>query len=161
MSYLNPLKDYPRTFKDEKGKEKPILHVDMDNVIFNYTKRWIDFKTEFPHVEWPQGTPGFFESLPPIEGAIDAVNQLRQKYDLWILTRSSPKNPLSYTEKALSILKHFDYDLSARIFMVPTKSLVIGDILIDDNIHEGFIGKSILFGSDEFPDWNAVLLHLM
>jgi len=42
--------------------------------------------------------------------------------------------------------------------------LIKGDILIDDRPNNGakdFDGKWIQFGSEEFPDWNAVLHYLL
>lgn len=50
-----------------------------------------------------------------------------------------------------------------RLILTHHKHLNIGDYLVDDRTNNGadrFSGEHILFGSDEFPDWQAVLGYL-
>jgi len=91
--------------------------------------------------------------------AIESVRELEKNYDVWICTRASPHNIHSYSEKRILIEKYFGFDMCNKLMIVPNKSMVIGHYLIDDNIHKGFTGKSLLFGSDEFPNWNAILVY--
>ena len=60
-----------------------ILYIDMDNVL-------VDFPTAFPQIkneilekygDDKDEIPGIFSLMLPIEGAVDAFNQLSQKYD--------------------------------------------------------------------------------
>lgn len=38
---------------------------------------------------------------------------------------------------------------------------MIGDYLIDDKPWDKFQGEQILFGSEEFPNWNSILERLL
>lgn len=137
-----------------------ILHIDMDNVIANYDKRWYQVKTMLPEVEYPQSLDGFFLNIEPIAEGIEAVNLLRNKFDTYILSAPSYMNPLSYTEKRKWIEKHFDLEFSRRLILSCYKNLLKGDFLIDDRMHD-FSGELILYGSDTFPDWNSILNYLL
>ena len=51
-----------------------------------------------------------------------------------------------------------------RVIITHRKDLVMGDYLIDDSGNNGaseFKGEWIRFGSERFPDWNAVLEYLL
>ena len=57
---------------------------------------------------------------------------------------------------------HLDDVLHKRIILSHQKDLLKGDFLIDDRPKHGaatFEGKWIPFGSEEFPDWEAVLKY--
>lgn len=93
-----------------------------------------------------------------------AVNELREKFDLYVLSAPSPRNVHSYSEKRQWIERHFDYELAKRLILSPNKGLLKGDVLIDDQPNgkgqEWFEGQLILFGSPDFPDWHTVVSHL-
>jgi 5'(3')-deoxyribonucleotidase len=76
------------------------------------------------------------------------------------LTAPSEHNPLSYTEKRIWIEKHLGFDFVERLIICSNKSLLKGDILIDDHIsgkgQENFEGQLIHFGSEEFLNWVMV-----
>ncbi len=133
----------------------------MDDVLCNYRERFIQRQEENPLIGWPPAEYGFFRDLDPKKGAIEAVNILRTKYDVYILTRPSVKNPFCYTEKRDWVGKHFDYEMCEKLILCYHKHMVIGDYLIDDNIHPGFIGEHIHFGNEKFSDWDVVLKYLM
>lgn len=139
-----------------------ILYIDMDDVLCNYSKAHQQSLLDFPDIKFPQSRENFFHNLEPMEGAIEIVNQLRNgpEYDVYVLTAPSTRNPHSYTEKRLWIDNHFDYEFTKRLIIASNKSLLKGDILIDDHINgkgqENFEGKLIHFGSDDFPDWLAI-----
>lgn len=141
-----------------------VVYVDMDDVLCAYSASHAKALLDNPSVRFPQGTPGFFLALQPIEGAIDSVNELRTTFDVYILSAPSTRNPHSYSEKRLWIEEHFDYALTKRLILCPHKGLLKGDYLIDDHAsgkgQEQFDGTLIEFGSAEFPDWTAVLAFL-
>jgi hypothetical protein len=142
----------------------PVVYVDMDDTIFNYKKAyWASLQIN-PGNKWPQSQYKFFEDLEPIPGAIDGVNTLKTKYKVFILTRPSVLNPLSYTEKRVSIEKHLGFDMCNNLLLCPDKTIARGNYLIDDVIQNGhFIPEweHIHFGTEKFPDWNSVLNYLM
>lgn len=65
--------------------------------------------------------------------------------------------------KRLWIEKYFGKSARHKLILSPRKNLNIGDYLIDDTNHIGqekFRGEWIQFGSDMFPNWEAVLKYL-
>lgn len=107
-------------------------------------------------------TPFSFESLNPIDGAIDAVSTLISinHFDVYILTAPSTRNPLSYKEKRVWIETHFGYDFCKKLIICSNKGLLKGDILIDDNLtgkgQDKFEGELLHFGSNEYPNWETI-----
>jgi 5'(3')-deoxyribonucleotidase len=147
-------------------REKSIVYVDMDDVLCDFSGAYKEHLQLHPHIKFPQSTPGFFEGLLPIEGAIEATNFMRstESFELYILTAPSTRNPLSYTEKRLWIENHFDYEFTERLIICPNKGLLRGDYLIDDNLHgkgqENFLGTVLHYGSPCFPSWRSILSYL-
>jgi len=143
-----------------------IVYIDIDDVLADFTSAFDQHIRDRPGIQYPQSQQGFFSSLPEVSGGIAAVKALidSEKYDPYILSAPSLKNPLSYTEKRLWIEDKFGYDFVDRLILCAHKGLLKGDILIDDN-HRGrgqehFDGELIHFGSDRFPDWESVMKHL-
>jgi 5'(3')-deoxyribonucleotidase len=135
----------------------------MDDVLCDYTSKITEYRQNSPDIQYPQSLPGFFRSLAPIEGALAAVEQLRENknVEVYILTAPSTKNPLSYSEKRLWVEDKFGYEMTHNLIICSNKGLLKGDVLIDDHIsgrgQELFEGKLIHFGQEEYPDWDAVL----
>lgn len=136
--------------------KRKIVYVDMDDVLCDYVTERNKKLLENPDILYPQSQYGFFTNLEPIEGAIEGVNYLRTKFDVYILTRPSYKNPLCYTEKRIWIEKHFGLEFCKNLIIAYDKSLLRGDYLIDDVRWDDFEGKQLLFGSDEFKNWEKV-----
>lgn len=138
------------------------IYVDMDDTLCDFIT---PFKTGEYKLKYPHSKVGFFLNLEPIDGAIEGMNTLMTKYDVWILTRPSIKNTHCYTEKAEWIKKYFGEDMLFKLILCPDKSLVKGDYLIDDDHRHGqteFEGEHIQFGVDEkFKYWTQVVEYLM
>ena len=141
------------------------LFVDQDGVLANYEAGYNLVKEKSPEIEFPQSTKGFFKNLDEIPDAISAVNTLRRYYDTYILTAPSVHNPDCYTDKRLWIEDKFDLDFCNRLIICGQKDFLRGDILIDDNIkgkgQDRFKGRVIHFGSNKYPNWDAVLTSLI
>ncbi len=140
------------------------VYVDMDGVICNYHKAFKEKWSE--KLQYPQSQYGFFLNLEPIEDAIESYKLLENYYDMVILTRPSIQNPLSYTEKRVWIEKYLGMEACEKMMLVPEKWRVIGEYLIDDNIHIGengetFQGEHLHFGQDRFPNWKLVTEYLI
>lgn len=142
------------------------IFVDMDDVICDYTSAHAQNLLLHPGIQFPQSQYGFFSRLKPIDGAIKAVNDIHasEKFDLYILTAPSVRNPFSYSEKRIWVEEHLGYELVDRLIICSHKHLLLGDILIDDNIsgkgQERFQGRLIHFGGSDFPDWESVRAEL-
>lgn len=140
-----------------------IVYIDMDDVLCAYSAAYSKAKKDAPSIAFPQSQYGFFANLSPISGAIESVKSLiaSDKYDVYVLTAPSPRNPLSYTEKRVWIEKHFGLAFTEKLIICPNKGLLKGDLLVDDMTEgkgqENFEGRLIHFGSEKFCDWEKVM----
>ena len=134
----------------------------MDEVLCDYLRSFNHIK-QTDGVKHPQSLYGFFRNLKPKEDAIESANFLFQQdiFDVYILTAPSVHNPMCYTEKRVWVEEHLGMDFVQRLIISPNKGLNRGDYLIDDHDtgrgQEGFQGKFIHFGQEEFPDWKTVM----
>lgn len=113
-----------------------IIYLDMDDVLCDFQSSYRKALLDNPSITFPQSQYGFFANLNPIEGAIDAAKALEKsnKYQPYILTAPSLKNPLCYTEKRVWVEKWLGFSYVKKLIICPEKSLLKGDYLIDDNI---------------------------
>lgn len=154
-------------------EEKELLFVDMDGVLVDFYK---GVKCFYPDFELYQKDrqreitaelscrDGFFTGLEPITGAIDAFHQLADIFDVYILSTPDWFGVNSWTEKRIWVEEHLGERAFKRLILSHNKGLFTGRALIDDRLRNGvdrFRGEHIHFGTEKFPDWEAVLKHLM
>lgn len=133
------------------------IYVDMDDTLCDFRGAYQRDRYGKYCTAFPQSQHNFFRTLQPINGAVHLVKAIAELgYDVWILTRPSTINRLCYTEKADWVFEHLGQEWVDKLILCPDKSLLKGDLLIDDVSWPGFEGKQILFGSTEFPHWNDV-----
>jgi 5'(3')-deoxyribonucleotidase len=113
---------------------------------------------------------GFFRDLPVIEGAVDAVKALQQKYDVYIVSAAMEfKNSLE--DKVEWLAQHFPFISWKQIVFCGDK-IVDVDIMIDDRIKnfKNFKGRPLLFTSphnlliteyERVDNWQQVLQKLV
>lgn len=109
-------------------------------------------------------TPGFYRSLPPTEGALEALEAMHRLpgVQVFVATKIPDRNPLAACEK-IQWLHELAPFLDERIIITPNKACIgkSGDILIDDRAHKAdaayFPGLFIHFGNERWPSWAAVL----
>lgn len=76
--------------------------------------------------------PGWFAELPVTPGAVEGVDGLLAAgIDVWVCTKPLEVNPTCHSDKAQWIARHFPA-LTERLIIAPDKSMVIGDVLLDD-----------------------------
>jgi 5'-nucleotidase len=93
--------------------------------------------------------PGFYSRLVPIAGAKNALkSMLKAGHDVRIVTSPWVSNPTCASDKLNWIVDHYGSHWGARVIITADKTLVRGDILIDD--------KPEIHGECE-PDWEHVL----
>ena len=151
-------------------KQKKILYFDMDNVLVDFASG-IARLSEETRKEFDgrlDEVPGIFSLMKPLAGAVDAVKLLSQYFDVYILSTAPWKNISAWSDKAAWVQKYFGDDKDSpfykRLILSHHKNLNKGDFLIDDRNKNGageFEGELILFGSDNFPSWEAVTDFLM
>jgi 5'-nucleotidase len=137
--------------------KKEIVYVDMDDTLCDWRGAYDQALQDHPEQKYPQSVVNFFRNLVPLDGAIEGFLKLEELgYDVWILTRPSYMNPLCYTEKRLWVEDHLGIEWTKKLIISPDKSLLKGDWLIDDYPWPGFEGKQLLYGSNEYPNWDAI-----
>lgn len=150
--------------------KKPSVYIDLDDTACNFNKQSILYRQRFPKVKFPQSQLGFFATMEPMEGFLEAWDTLIEHYDLRFLTRPSIYNLACYSEKALwvrDVVGRGDINILERLNLCPDKSRIgeEGDYLIDDwDIHgqKEFRGEFLHFGTGRpYPDWKAVTDYLM
>lgn len=113
-----------------------IVYIDMDGVVADFCGSQHFTKTD-PLTRSPSRMyeVGFFETLPPIQGALWGVRSLLKNPNLDIFICSQPvkESSISYTEKANWIAKWLP-ELSGKIILTQNKEHLAGPnrILIDD-----------------------------
>lgn len=150
---------------------KPILFFDMDNVLVDFQSgiNRLDEQTKQKYEGHLDDVPGIFALMDPMPGAIEAVQKLRERYDLYILSTAPWKNPTACNDKLAWVKKHFGGKKGdvfyKRLILTHHKDFCHGDYLIDDRPDkcgvDKFTGEVIHFGSERFPDWDAVVEYLM
>jgi 5'(3')-deoxyribonucleotidase len=157
--------------------EKKILFIDMDGVLVDFGHQvkniMNDPKISKELKDRPDLIKNIFLDPPPIDGAIDAINKLKEskKYELFIATTAPWNNPPSFMHKRLWVENYFGDIFKKRIFITSRKDLLVGDFLIDDRLANGageFKGELLRFGWDyerkiwnEYKNWNMILDKLI
>lgn len=92
---------------------------------------------------------GFYSRLVPIPGAKKALKRLvKQGHDVRLVTSPFLSNPTCASDKLNWIMRHYGTHWGARTILTNDKTLVRGDILIDD--------KPVITGVAA-PEWQHVL----
>jgi len=139
---------------------KKRVYVDMDGVLVDYESGFDGTPDELHGYD---NTPNVFSKMLPLPDALEAFRTLAEKFDVYVLSTAPWSNPSAWTDKANWIKKYLDDVAHKRLILTHNKALCIGDYLIDDRTANGageFTGEHIHFGTDRFPDWDAVLAYL-
>ena len=153
----------------------------MDNVLVDFQSGLDKVPQEIKAQYEDDGTgkqhyddiPGIFSLMEPMPGAVEAVKALaaHRRYNLYILSTAPWGNPGAWADKLEWVKKHLDSDNNDGIFykkliLTHHKNMCIQQNawLIDDRKTHGadlFGDRHIHFGSEKFPDWEAVLKYFL
>ena len=145
---------------------KKRLYFDMDGVIVDFVSA-LELQDEDTLKKYEgrlDEIPGLFGQMKPMPGALDAVCKLNEKYDCYILSTAPWNNPSAWSDKVAWITEHLDDVFHKKMIITHCKHLCKGDYLIDDRDKNGaaeFECELIRYGSEKFPDWDAVLEYLI
>lgn len=144
---------------------RKILYVDMDNVLVDFPQALSKVRPEIlkEYEGRLDDVPGIFSKMPPMPDAIESFNELASVFDIYILSTAPWLNPSAWSDKLLWVQKHLGEKGYKRLILSHHKNLNQGDFLIDDRTKNGvekFAGEHIHFGSEQFPDWPAVVKYL-
>ena len=156
---------------------KKIILVDMDGVLADFEARFLEvWKKEFPHhphvplekretfyleENYPGGlekeiesvfsAPGFFENLDIIPGSKETLAKMEAMgHEVFICTSPISKYENCILEKYHWVSKNLGYKWTRKMIVTKDKTLVFGDILIDDKPEQ--VGLRI-------PAWKHVLFE--
>ncbi len=130
------------------------IAIDMDNVIADVETHFIDwYEKHFglrieretmagkPEMEaFPDSeavwkflfTPGFFRTVPVMEGSQEVIQQLMEDYDVYIVSAAT-EFPQSLNEKRLWLDEHFPFISWRNMIFCGDKSIVHTDYMLDDH----------------------------
>ena len=100
-------------------------------------------------------TAGFFRTLPVMAGAVEAVKQLNDKFEVYIVS-AAMEFPQSLPEKLEWLNEHFPFIGWRNIIFCGDKSIINTDFMIDDHIKnlDVFKGKAIMFNAFHNVNYN-------
>lgn len=142
------------------------LFFDMDGVLVNF-QSGIDKLSEETKCEYEgrlDEVPGIFSLMDPMPGAVEAVRELSEHYDVYILSTAPWNNLTAYSDKIQWLTKHFGDLFKKRVIVTHCKNLCDGDYLVDDRAKNGaseFPGEWVQFGTERYPDWEEVTRYLI
>ena len=91
-------------------------------------------------------TPGFFRTLPVMQGAVEAVKTLTENFDVYIVS-AAMEFPQSLSEKAAWLKEYFPFIDWRHVVFCGDKRIINTDYMIDDHIKnlDFFKGTTIMF----------------
>lgn len=145
--------------------KKKILYLDMDNVLVDFQSGIdkLSAKNKEIYRDRYDEVPNIFSLMKPLNGALEAIHILQDKYDIYILSTAPWNNPSAWSDKMIWIKKYLGDICYKKLILTHHKNLNQGDILIDDRKKNGageFEGELLLFGSDIYPNWHTVVEYL-
>ncbi|RYY75011.1 MAG: 5'-3'-deoxyribonucleotidase [Gammaproteobacteria bacterium] len=141
---------------DETICDTMARHIDWYNLEFKQNLKKADLmgKKIYNHVppehlarvrSYPDNAE-FFEDLEPLEGAIEGIKELNQRFDIYIAT-AAMEHPSSFSVKYEWLIKHLPFLSPMNFVFCGDKGVVNADYLIDDSARHFrfFSGQGVLF----------------
>ena len=143
------------------------LAVDMDGVLADVLERFLELDAQefgrrkalaeiedlpeleaFARAKEYVRTPGFFRSLPVMQGSQAALERLNRVYDVFIVSAAA-EFPQSMHEKYDWLAEHFPFISWQQMVFCGAKRIVRADIMIDDYLRnlDPFPGRTYLFNA--------------
>jgi 5'(3')-deoxyribonucleotidase len=161
--------------------KKKVVFFDMDNVLVDfesalYSDRIKDQVSKYESVvDGVKKTnyddiPDIFSYSKPVEGAVEALKTISQKFEVFIISHASWANPLSWSNKLEWVKKYFDSDnvngtFYKRLVLAQDRDVttMTDSYLVEGQPHHKTGGKILYLNKNngDFRDWSSVVNHLM
>jgi 5'(3')-deoxyribonucleotidase len=118
-------------------------------------------------------TPGFFRTVPVMEGSVEGLKTLNSRYNVIVVSMAT-EFPRSLTDKQLWMQDNYPFISWQQLVFCGDKSLIRADIMIDDHPKnlDNFTGERIMFTQPHnillkntwhrrVSSWAEILSHLM
>jgi len=144
-----------------------ILYIDMDGVLVDFASglRRTPAAVQEQFKDNPDDIAGIYAKMDPVPGAVLSFTELSKHFDTYILSTAPWENPSAWRDKLEWVKKFLGEPARKRLILTHHKQLNYGHFLVDDKPDKNgaaeFGGTLIHFGSDEFPDWGAVVEYLL
>jgi 5'-nucleotidase len=136
-----------------EGLDPKLLEISYEDLTIEPIEELFDYcKKTKQHIENNLHIPGMFENPKPISGAVDAVKILAEHFEVFICSSPFPgelDSDHGWSEKVSWIRKYLGKEWIDKLILTRDKTLVHGEILIDD--------KPKITGKKNEPDWEHVL----
>lgn len=100
---------------------------------WNWSKRRDKDSALREHHERAQSQPSFFRKLNPIEGAFKALNEMESEgINVFIVSSPAIGNATCHSDKSAWLWEWFGERWSRKLVLTKDKTIVRGDVLIDD-----------------------------
>ena len=125
-------------------------------------------------INWVKTRIGFYKEMRPIPGAIDAVVEMAEQHDVWLCSSPEVLNASCESDKKTWVRLYMGDYWANRLILTKDKTMVRGDLLIDDRPDVGGImepeWEHILFSQpyndhvkdkirlDGWTDWRSVMI---
>lgn len=141
LAYMRILVDMDSVIADfEKGvldtyrrchPDKPFIPLEQRTLFFVEEQYPEDLQ---PLIREILLSKGFFFGLPPIEGAFEALLEMKRNGDdVSICTRLMPRNPFCRQEKYYWVMRYLNKEWAEDMIVTKDKTRFSGNILVDDN----------------------------
>lgn len=95
--------------------------------------------------------PNFYARLHPIEGALEALDRLAKQHEVLLVSTPWAGHETCASEKVGWVRRHLGPEWERRVVLTHDKTLVHGDVLIDD--------RPVITGRVE-PSWTRVVFDM-
>jgi len=153
---------------------KKTLYVDLDGVTADFMGRIRSIHPQIDQYDQQkrdniidillETNPRIFKTLNTVQDSVKSIKSLSKLYEIYFLSTPVYSQPYSYMDKRLWLEIMFGEMAKKKLILTHNKGLNLGDYLIDDRTANGageFKGKLILFGSEEFPNWEVITQYLL
>ena len=131
------------------------IYIELDNVLCNYNGRIFELRAENDCDDIEQ-LPIHYKDMEPIDGAIEAVEELARNLDVYIVTPDEKRE-----EKTEWVRTHLPQIVDNIIFC-DIEEIRDGNYLICMDKKKGrcFRGRFIEYYSMSFPTWSEVVNYI-